>query len=55
MPGKNYSASEVNIRYNKEVVYDLFFRATAETLLTIARDPQHLAGVYSQAGWDKWK
>ena len=28
--------------YNKEVVYDLFFRATAETLLTIARDPQHL-------------
>jgi hypothetical protein len=28
--------------YNKEVVYDLFFRATAETLLTIARDHQHL-------------
>jgi hypothetical protein len=28
--------------YNKEVVYDLLFRAVAETLLTIARDPQHL-------------
>ena len=28
--------------YNKEVVYDLLFAATAETLLTIARDPQHL-------------
>src|SRR5260221_14322409 len=28
--------------YNKEVVYDLLFRATAETLLTIARDPQRL-------------
>ena len=30
--------------YNKEVVYDLLFRATAETLLNIARDPQHLGG-----------
>jgi len=28
--------------YNKEVVYDLLFRATAETLLTIAGDPKHL-------------
>jgi hypothetical protein len=28
--------------YNKEVVYNLLFRATAETLLTIAADPQHL-------------
>jgi Putative transposase/Transposase zinc-binding domain len=28
--------------YNKEVLYDLLFAATAETLLTIARDPQHL-------------
>src|SRR5437879_5674739 len=28
--------------YNKEVVYDLLFRATAETLLTIARDPRRL-------------
>src|SRR5712692_8501382 len=28
--------------YNKEVVYDLLFRATAETLLTIARDPKRL-------------
>jgi Transposase zinc-binding domain len=27
---------------NKSVVYDILFRATAETLLTIARDPQHL-------------
>jgi hypothetical protein len=28
--------------YNKKVVYDILFRATAETLLTIARDPQRL-------------
>jgi hypothetical protein len=28
--------------YNKEIVYDLLFGATAETLLTIARDPQRL-------------
>jgi len=28
--------------YNKEVVYDLLFAATAETLLTIAADPEHL-------------
>lgn len=28
--------------YNKEVVYEILFRATAETLLTIARDPQRL-------------
>jgi hypothetical protein len=28
--------------YNKEVVYDILFRATAQTLLTIARDPQRL-------------
>ncbi len=28
--------------YNKEVVYDLLFAATAETLLTIAGDPEHL-------------
>jgi Putative transposase/Transposase zinc-binding domain len=27
---------------NKSVVYDILFRATAETLLTIARDPKHL-------------
>lgn len=27
---------------NKEVVYDIFFRATAETLRTIAADPKHL-------------
>jgi len=32
--------------YNKETVYDILFRATAETLLTIAGDPQHLgAGI----------
>jgi hypothetical protein len=32
--------------YNKETVYDILFRATAETLLTIAVDPQHLgAGI----------
>ena len=28
--------------YNKEVVYDILFRTTAETLLTIAGDPKHL-------------
>ena len=28
--------------YNKDVVYDLLFAATARTLLTIAGDPQHL-------------
>jgi hypothetical protein len=28
--------------YNKEAVYDILFRATAETLLTIARDPKRL-------------
>jgi hypothetical protein len=27
--------------YNKEVVYAILFRTVAETLLTIARDPQH--------------
>ena len=32
--------------YNKETVYDILFRATAETLLTIAGDPKHLgAGI----------
>lgn len=28
--------------YNQELVYDLLFRATAKTLLTIARDPKRL-------------
>jgi hypothetical protein len=28
--------------YNKEVLYEILFRTTAETLLTIARDPQRL-------------
>ena len=28
--------------YNKDTVYDILFRATAETLLTIAADPQRL-------------
>lgn len=27
---------------NREQLYDLLFRVTAQTLLTIARDPQHL-------------
>src|SRR5882724_8259664 len=32
--------------YNKETVYNILYRATAETLLTIAGDPQHLgAGI----------
>ncbi len=28
--------------YNPEVVYGILFRTAADTLLTIARDPQHL-------------
>jgi hypothetical protein len=28
--------------YNRKVVYDILFKATAETLATIARDPKHL-------------
>jgi hypothetical protein len=28
--------------YNKEVVYNILFQAASETLLTIARDPEHL-------------
>ena len=28
--------------YNKEVVYDILFRATAQTLLTVASDPKRL-------------
>jgi len=27
---------------NKKVIYDLLFRTSAETLLEVARDPQHL-------------
>ncbi len=27
---------------NKKVIYDLLFRASAETLLELARDPRHL-------------
>src|SRR6266851_799232 len=30
---------------NKAVVYDLLFRAAAETLLTIAADPRHLGAL----------
>jgi hypothetical protein len=28
--------------YNQKALYDILFQATAQTLLTIARDPQHL-------------
>src|SRR5258705_4284215 len=28
---------------NKKVIYDLLFRASAETLLEVARDPRHLS------------
>jgi hypothetical protein len=28
--------------YNKEVVYNILFKAASQTLLTIARDPKHL-------------
>ena len=31
--------------YNKELLYEILFRTTAETLLTIARDPQQLGVV----------
>jgi len=27
--------------YNKQVVYEILFRATAQTILTVARDPRH--------------
>jgi len=27
---------------NKKVIYDLMFRTSAETLLEVTRDPQHL-------------
>ena len=30
--------------HNKRVVYDLLFKAAAETMLTIAADPKHLGG-----------
>jgi hypothetical protein len=33
-----------NAYHNKAVLYDLLFRAAAETLLTIAADPKHLGG-----------
>jgi hypothetical protein len=29
---------------NKEVIYDILFKASAETMLTIAADPKHLGG-----------
>ncbi|SRR6266852_660274 len=37
--------------YNKAVVYEILFRATAQTLLTIARDPKRL-GV--ELGFGNW-
>jgi hypothetical protein len=30
---------------NKKVIYDLLFRASAETLLQVARDPRHLGAL----------
>ena len=40
---------------NKAVVYDLLFRAAAETLLTIAIDPKHLgARIGATAGLHTW-
>ena len=43
-PGLHIAGAEIApIAYqNKAVVYDLLFRAAAETLLTIAADPKHL-------------
>src|SRR5215469_4768938 len=32
---------------NKKVIYDLLFRASAETLLEVARNPQHLGAAFS--------
>src|SRR5437773_4155284 len=40
---------------NKEVVYDILFRAAAETLRTIAADPKHLgAAIGVTAGLHTW-
>jgi len=37
------AAAVADIAYqNKTVIYDLLFKASAETLLTIAADPKHL-------------
>jgi hypothetical protein len=33
--------------HNKAVVYDLLFKASAETLLTIAANPRHLSAAAS--------
>ena len=35
---------------NKAVIYDLLFRAAAETMLTIAADPKHLGARPQAAG-----
>jgi hypothetical protein len=37
--------------YNKEVVYGILFRATAATLLSIARDPKHLGAELGFSGF----
>jgi hypothetical protein len=40
---------------NKAVVYDLLFRAAAETLITIAADPKHLgARIGATAVFHTW-
>jgi hypothetical protein len=42
-PGSGSPAQIADIAYqNKAVIYDLLFKATAETLTTIAADPKHL-------------
>ena len=35
---------------NKEVIYDILFRASAETMLTIAADPKHLGARIAHVG-----
>ena len=43
-----------NIAYqNKAVVYDLLFKASAETLITIAADPKHLGAPPLAASWNR--
>jgi len=43
LPAPTPAFARADIAYqNKAVVYDLLFKAAAETLITIAADPRHL-------------
>ena len=40
--------------HNKAVIYDILFKASTETMITIAADPKHLgARIGIQAGWEE--